>query len=360
MADRSRSYSIKAALWRWPMAVRDCLLNRACRGSGPRFLVIRHPAKKLTFYDVVLKWVAEQVPEIRGLFELRLLPYVLPRQAHYCLHLSWLQDPVEEWSLTAYRQAVRLAEECDRRGIPVVNRVDRLCNAVKSTASERLLAAGIRTPQVRVIKDAAEFRRSRLGLRLPLLIRQNLGHGGPVLRVESDDELQRVPIERLQSPIAVELIDVRCPDGLYRKHRYVVAGSLGVPHHLQATNHWITRGSIRVHTRQIDAQEIEFVSRAESHAELFQRARRALDLDVAAFDYGFDHGGRLVIWEANPFPHFHLPQRRLSYLAPAMHRTLAAVVHSYLEKAGLAIPERLAAILDSPAVSCSPVRALAA
>ena len=47
---------------------------------------------------------------------------------------------------------------------------------------------------------------------------------------------------------------------------------------------------------------------------------------VVAFDYGFDHGGRLVVWEANPFPHFHLPARRLSYLAPAMHRSLAAVV----------------------------------
>jgi hypothetical protein len=39
-----------------------------------------------------------------------------------------------------------------------------------------------------------------------------------------------------------------------------------------------------------------------------------------------------------------------------VHRTLAAVVHLYLEKAGLNVPDRLAAILhESPAVSRSRV-----
>jgi hypothetical protein len=64
----------------------------------------------------------------------------------------------------------------------------------------------------------------------------------------------------------------------------------------------------------------------------------------------------MVVWEVNPYPHFHIPRRKLSYLAPAVHRTLAAVVHLYLEKAGLNVPDRLAAILhESPAVSRSRV-----
>lgn len=360
MADRSLSYSIKGALWRLPMRARDAWLNRACRGAERRFLVVRHPAKKLTFYDVLLNWVAAHVPEIRGLFELRLLPCRIS-PAPYALHIPWLQDPVEEWSLTAYWQSCQLAEQCDRHGIPIVNRVDRLSNAIKSVAAKRLSAAGIRTPRVLPIEDPAEFRHNHLGLRFPLIVRQDWGHGGPVIRVASESELAQLPLEQLHRPIAVELIDVQSPaDGLYRKYRYVAAGSLGVPHHLQAAEHWITRGSIRVHTPEIDEQEIAFINQRDPHHELFQRARRALDLDVVAFDYGFDRAGRIVVWEANPFPHFHLPARQLSYLAPAMHRSLAAVVHSYLEKAGLAIPERLAAILDSPAVSRFAPSAVAA
>jgi len=354
MTDRSLGYSIKGALWRLPLGLRDRVLNRVYQRSEKRFLVVRHPAKKACFYDVILQWVTEHVPELRGCFELRLLPYRLPKDADYALHIPWLQDPVEAWSPVAYRQACQLARQCDQRGIPVVNRVDQLSNAVKSVSARRLAAVGIRTPQVRLIENADEFRRTRLGLELPLIVREDLGHGGAMLRADSNDDLQRLPVEQLRRPIAVELIDVRSPqDCLFRKYRYVVAGSLGVPHHMQVTEHWITRGTIRVHTPQVDQEEIDFISRAQPLFDLFQRARQALQLDVVAFDYGFDGRGRMVIWEANPFPHFHLPRGRLSYLRPAMHRTLAAVVHLYLERAGLAIPQRLAAILDSPAVSRS-------
>src|SRR5262245_20545525 len=109
MADRSLGYSIKGALWRLPLGLRDSVLNRIHQGSGKRFLIVRHPAKKACFYDVILDWVAKHVPELRGLFELRLLPCRLPADDRYCLHIPWLQDPVEAWSLAAYRQACHLA-----------------------------------------------------------------------------------------------------------------------------------------------------------------------------------------------------------------------------------------------------------
>jgi hypothetical protein len=362
MTDRSLGYSIKGALWRLPLGLRDRVLNRVYRSREKRFLVVRHPAKKACFYDIILRWVAEHVPELRGCFELRLLPYRLPEDAEYCLHIPWLQDPLEEWSPVAYRQACQLARQCDEQGTPVVNRADRLSNATKSVCAQRLSAAGIRTPRVRLIENLDEFRRTRLGLKLPLIVREDMGHGGPMLRADSEDDLQRLRIDQLRRPITVELIDVRSPqDGLFRKYRYLVAGSLGVPHHMQVANHWITRGTIRVHTPEVDEEEIAFISRPSPLAELFQRARQALGLDVVAFDYGFDRRGRMVIWEANPFPHFHIPRGRLSYLRPAMHRSLAAVVHAYLERAGLAIPQRLAENLDSPAVSrtCAAVRAAA-
>jgi hypothetical protein len=248
-----------------------------------------------------------------------------------------------------------VAAACERRGIPVVNRVDRLSNAMKLETASRLSRVGIRTPAMRLIRDHRELREGHGGPRLPLFVREDAGHGGPMVRVDTEEELRAVPLEGFRRPIAVEFIDVRSPeDGLYRKFRYVVAGRLGVPHHMQTTQGWITRGNVRFHSPATRAQEESYVGRPDPHHEMFQRARVALGLDLVAFDYGFDRRGEPIIWEANPFPYFHIPKNRLSYLAPAMHRTLAAVIHLYLERAGLDIPAELQEILfTSEAVSCS-------
>jgi hypothetical protein len=248
-----------------------------------------------------------------------------------------------------------VAAACERRGIPVVNRVDRLSHAMKLETASRLSRVGIHTPTMRLIRDHREFREGRSGLRLPLFVREDAGHGGPMVRVDTQEELRALPLAGFRRPIAVELVDVRSrEDGLYRKFRYVVAGRLGVPHHMQTTQDWITRGNVRFHSPTTRAQEESYIGGPDRHHEMFQRARAALGLDLVAFDYGFDRHGEPIIWEANPFPYFHIPKNRLSYLAPAMHRTLAAVIHLYLERAGLDIPAELQEILfTSEAVSCS-------
>ena len=92
----------------------DWHVNRRWRGEAKRFLVVRHAGKSPGFYDVILHWVEEHVPEIRGLFELRLLPCWIFDWSSYALHVPWLQDPVENWSRRAYAQACRLAAACDR------------------------------------------------------------------------------------------------------------------------------------------------------------------------------------------------------------------------------------------------------
>jgi hypothetical protein len=275
------------------------------------------------------------------------------------LHVPWLQDPVEAWSRRAYARACRIARACDRRRIPVINRVDRLSNATKTEGARCISGVRLRTARMHVIRDPQEFRKTRAGLSLPLFVREDAGHGGPMLRADTEEELRALPIEQFQRPIAVELIDVRSPeDGLYRKFRYVVAGRVGVPHHMQASEQWITRGTIRVYNATTRAQEESYVGRPDPLHQRFQRARLALGLDLVAFDYSLDRHGEPIVWEANPYPYLHVPRRRLAYLAPAMNRTLAAVVHLYLERAGLAVPARLHdLVFDSPAVSSSPVEA---
>ena len=345
------------SLLRLQLRMRDRPRNRRWVRGTDRVLVVREASRIPEFYDVILDWIEQHVPEIRPRFELRVLPCRIADWSLYALHVPWLQDPVESWSQKAYDRACALAGECDRRGIAVVNRVDRLRNAMKLEAATRLSRAGIPIPAMRLVEDRREFHATRYGLRLPLFVREDAGHGGPMLRADTDAELRALPLERFQRPVAVELIDVRSPeDGLCRKYRYVVAGRVGVPHHMQATEGWITRGTIRAHTPATQAQEQAYIGRPDPRHELFQRARRILGFDFVAFDYGFDQRGRLVVWEANPYPHLHMPQGRLSYLAPAMDRTLAAVVHLYLERAGVEIPQRLQDILfASDAVTCDPV-----
>jgi hypothetical protein len=77
-------------------------------------------------------------------------------------------------------------------------------------------------------------------------------------------------------------------------------------------------------------------------ATVDRRGREALGLDFVAFDYGYDHENRMVVWEANPYPFIPaFSRRRLAYRNTALDRTLAALLALYLEAGGLAIPEQL-------------------
>jgi hypothetical protein len=311
--------------------------------SGPLFLVVRRWQPKPHFYAVVLQWIAANYPELRPLFYLTTLPYRLPQRNPFVLHIPWLQDPVQRWSFLRYEQANRLAGECDVRSIPVINRVDRLINATKSVGARLMGEAGIRTPKTAAISDPAEFRDTLLGIPLPLFVRDDWGHGGAMLRADTRAEAIALPVERFQRPIAVELIDIPDRrDGLYRKYRYFAAGSRGVTHHLQVSEGWLTRGSHRVKSDRTREEELSFINRPDPNHDLLQKARRALGLDLVAFDYGYDHDGKVVVWEANPYPSIPpFSKRGLAYRNGALDRTMAAMLALYLEAAGLPVSQAL-------------------
>ncbi len=260
----------------------------------------------------------------------------------FALHVPWLQDPVEQWSAETYDEAVELARQCDERGIPVLNRVDCLGNAVKSRRAQLMREVGVNTPRMAPITDRREFMQTLLRLNLPLFVREDWGHSRNVFRVDSPDDLRRIPWTSFERPLAIEIVDVRDPrDGLYRKYRYLAAGPVGISHHLQISQEWITRGENRVITPQTRDEELAYISRLDPHHELLQRARQALGLDLVAFDYGYAADGRMVVWEANPFPTIVFATRRLVYRNPAIHRTLLAIVRMYFAAAGLPIPAEI-------------------
>lgn len=330
--------------WAFPglwagMALWDTLRNLRYTWGERRFLVVHHPSKQPFMYDTLLDWLAAYHPDVRALFELHLLPCAVRDWSRYALHVPWLQDPVEAWSPATYRLASRLAAACDRHGVPVVNRVERLANAAKSTGSRLIASTGFRTPRMARIDDPGEFRRTLLGIPLPLFVREDEGHGGPMLRADTEEEARALPVLSLRRPVAVELVDVRSPaDGLYRKYRYVAAGDAGVRQSLHVSREWAARGAATEYTEELRDEEVAYLEGPEPEHARFVAAARALGLDFVAFDYSFDPSGRIVVWEANPFPFLHFVGGRRRYRAAATERTFAAMVALYLTRAGMDLP----------------------
>lgn len=315
----------------------------------PRWLMLRHPTCKPQFYQLWLDWVALNFPNLYGHVEWRLLPCTLQRHEEVALVVPWLQDPVQQWSEPAYRQACALARQCQQYGIPTINPVDRLTHASKLEGTKRIARAGFRTPRMVAIANPDAFKRDAGGLTFPLFIREDWGHGNTILRVKDKSDLPYLSLEGMKRPIAVEIVDVRGADGLYRKYRYCAAGDRGVSHHLIVTPHWVTRGQDRIFNEATQAEELAYISAPDPHHDRFQAARRALELDFVAFDYGYDRDGNVVVWEANPYPYIHFSgaDGRGQYRQAAIHRTLAAMLALYLERAGLPVPPVLETILDT-------------
>jgi hypothetical protein len=95
-------------------------------GTGQRFLIVRHRTYRRFFFEIILRWLETNLPHLASRFEVRDLPVRIKDWSRYALHVAWLQDPVQHWSPKTYDRALELLRQCDERGIPVVNRVDRL------------------------------------------------------------------------------------------------------------------------------------------------------------------------------------------------------------------------------------------
>lgn len=315
--------------------------------SSPSILIVRHPTKMTRFYDVVLNWMANHAPECRDHFEVKNLPCDVTDWGKLRLLVPWLQDPVQAWSPDTYDLIEKMADQCESRGIPVINRARNLVNAGKTAAAEIISKSGFRTPRTLRILDMQAFRQDFNGMSVPFFVREDWGHGSAILRANTLDEARALPLESFKRPVVTELVDVRdARDGLFRKYRYFAAGEHGVAQHLQCSEEWITRGAGRVFTDATRDEELAYIARQDPHHARFQAARGALGLDVAAFDYGYDKDGNVVVWEVNPFPYIAFGRTTSTYRNVAIHRSIAAMLASYCSLARLPVPLKLRQFLE--------------
>jgi hypothetical protein len=335
------------------LARSDRARNRRWTLPAGRFLVLRDSRRHADLYEDFLRWLEASHPGVRARLELRLLPCRVRDWSRYALCVPWLQDPVQEQSPWAYAHTLRLERSCRENGVPVINPVDRIALSPKSVSLPIIASTGIRTARVEHLDPAGPPRDLLERFPPPFFVREDRRHAGPTFTVLEPDDFRRVPLGRFRHPIAVEFIDTRSPhDGLHRKYRYLAVGERGIARHLMLSKHWEVRGPHRIATEAAVAEELAHVNAPDPNHERLQRARRALGLDVVAFDYSYDPEGGLVVWEPNPFPDLGYPRNPArAYLIPSAERTFAAVAALYLERAGLPVPEALAVALPgaSPA-----------
>lgn len=325
-------------------------MQRIVRLTGawrPRILVLRHATHQRNFFAHVLGWMEHYAPDVLAMFLFEDLPCRRESWGEVVAHHAWLQDPVREWSPEANEQALWVCSVCDRLGIPVINRVERLDNAGKVAAARTLAALGVRTPRMHHINDPEEFRETFMGLEPPLFVREDLGHQGAMHRADTPAAVRAIDLSRFKRPVVSEFIDVSAAsDGLYRKYRCFIAGDHAVSQHLQVSATWITRGTARIQVEKTKQEELAYIGAPDPNEALFQRARRALGLDLVGFDYGYDLEGRMVVWEANPYPYVAFARDDTKYRNGALHRSVLAMVRMYLDVGAVPYPASVRRLIE--------------
>ncbi len=356
---RNRARNIRVLV-----AARDAALNRRWRQAEPGILLVRHARKAPWFYAEFLDWLALNFPEVRERFELALLDSRRnTAPAGHRLLVPWLQDPIQQWSPKAYGQACAMADSFMARDIPVINPPAALAHGAKSHTLETARTLGIRAGRSTSLRGINDLDRAASELGFPFIVRPDWGHGYRGIRLDSHKDIRACStrlFDRIGKPVAIQFVDTTGTDGLFRKYRYLAAGNRGVSVHLLVSAHWEVRGDNKIVNDAAMAEELAFITAPNPHAGIFDRLRRALGLDLVAFDYGHDRDGNLVLWEANPYPYvaFGADSEALRYRTMPVHRCFAAMACLYLDRAALAIPPALAALADEPAQATTSYQAL--
>jgi len=142
----------------------------------------------------------------------------------------------------------------------------------------------------------------------PVLLRPPGYHTGEFFEMARDrDELMRVaallPGERL---LAIELLDARGADGLYRKYRLLSIGGTLYPVHLARSSQWKVHyfSADQVRTPEAIAEEEAFLT--DPRAAIGERATAALEtaaqrigLEYFGIDFALDQNGNALFFEAN-------------------------------------------------------------
>lgn len=246
------------------------------------------------------RWTASRML-VRGLDELEI---------RWTLHQPW--NPLDArpfdvmvcWSY-GYRindfpvWARRFEDACGATGPPVVNSA-QYCRTDHHFCLTRWAAAGVPCARAQRFTVLDE-----VGLDYPLILRIDGQHRGRdmYLAQERDEAREIVAAREVEGQrplnLAIEYIDTRYRDGLYRKWRSYVIGGEVMPRLLNLASDWTVNLAAGIDGPQAVAENLQFCRGGEHDPELLVRAAGALGADVVALDYHRHEDGRYTFFEGN-------------------------------------------------------------
>jgi aromatic-L-amino-acid decarboxylase len=258
------------------------------------------------------------------------------------------------------REALLAAESMlAHTSAPVLNRPSVVLATSRCENSSRLRSvAGVVSPATRSFSysvlagpQGASVLREH-GFRFPVLLRVPGFHMGEhFMDVPSPEELSAAvadlpgagrPDAQL---LAIQYLDARGADGLFRKYRVMMIDGQLYPLHLAISPHW------KIHYFSADMkdkadhriEEAEFLANMECFLGAkamgaLVRLQAALGLDYGGVDFGLSRDGDVLLFEANANMVVQQPDKSeiWDYRRPAVDRIHTAVRNMLLKNAGVA------------------------
>ncbi|OIQ80246.1 beta-barrel assembly-enhancing protease [mine drainage metagenome] len=234
---------------------------------------------------------------------------------------------------------------------PVINRPDAVLQTGRVRNAERLgVLPGVITPRMALVSktdmisgralEALEQRQ----IAFPLLMRAPSHHGGNYfIRVDGREALQsavdELPGEHL---LAMECLDSRSSDGLFRKYRVMSINGGLYPVHMAISTGWKVHyfSSEMDHDENYRNEEKIFLDDfapflgAGAMAAL-EKVSQTLGLDYCGIDFGLDEDGNILLFEANSTMAIIPPAQdsRWDYKRPSIENALAATKAMFIQRA---------------------------
>lgn len=222
----------------------------------------------------------------------------------------------------------------------VINRPEAVLETTRDAVARRLSGiAGLIVPKVLRTRhsrpEAVIDAIAAAGLRFPIIVRKTGTHGGNVLGCfDSIDSLRRELSEGGEY-FAIEFVDCRMPDGLFRKYRVFFIGGRRIFRSVIASDQW------NIHAKDgrrfmlerpalIDAEKAMFATPEGSFPEAVHKTLEAIGgrmpLDYFGVDFALTNDDELVLFEANATMNFYTwyDDPRFSYLDRAIPPAQAA------------------------------------
>ncbi|MDE3020318.1 MAG: tetratricopeptide repeat protein [Pseudomonadota bacterium] len=251
-------------------------------------------------------------------------------------------------------QGLKVANQLIKKSVsPVINHPDAVIQTGRLINAKRLdLFSGITLPRMTLLSktlfssDQALEKVWQEKIIFPFLLRSTGFHGGKYFYYIDNPKTfhsiyQKLPGKKL---LAIEFLDSRSSDSLFRKFRVMSINGFFYPIHMAISRQW------KVHYFSSDTDKnIIYHKEEENYLKDFhnflgpqiiatlEKANQILNLDYCGFDFGIGKNGNILLYEANPTMVLNHPviEKTSSCRSMAINSALAAVKKMLIERSSI-------------------------